>query len=245
MSLHELQQQFQNTIYDNGSTESLPLAINHAHLYRNNTFHALTKALQKIYPSIERIVGEEFFCAMAQAYIHQNPSTYKDLNSFGDCLATFLVTFPPAKTLPYLAEVAQFEWGCHEVFHAPETKGFDLARLAAIAASEYPQVKFRLHPACRIYDFYYPIYRIWRLCQEKSSEESIDFNSGGENILIFRQYGNVEIILLDKADFEFLYSLGQGQTLEIACDAALGVDANFDVIAKLQQFVVNGVLINF
>src|SRR6516162_1267690 len=42
-------------------------------IYRNNVAHGLARALAARFPACVRIVGEEFFSAMARAFIERHP----------------------------------------------------------------------------------------------------------------------------------------------------------------------------
>src|SRR5689334_19577831 len=78
-------------------------------VYRGNVAAALTGALAARFPITERIVGQDFFRAMAQAYARQNPPRRACLIDYGDGLPAFLDGFEPARSLPYLPDMARLE----------------------------------------------------------------------------------------------------------------------------------------
>jgi putative DNA-binding protein len=88
-------------------------------VHRETTLAALTHALESIYPSCLRIVGPEFFRAMARRFAGEVPSTSPDLNDYGESFAEWLAIFPPARELPYLPDVARLDWALHRARHAP------------------------------------------------------------------------------------------------------------------------------
>src|SRR5580658_4464424 len=79
-------------------------------IYHNTVHSALVNALRLSFPVVQRIVGEEFFEGAAREFIaaHAPDSAY--LNDYGLRYPAFLAQFPPAMTLPYLADVADLEW---------------------------------------------------------------------------------------------------------------------------------------
>lgn len=111
-------------------------------IYLNNIFVSLTESLQQIYPSIRKLVGDEFFAMLAQQYIKQYPSQSADLAEYGEFFAKFLSTKTNLASLSYLQEVAELEWAKHQVFYEQDTPVFDFANLAAI--SDYDQLYFNL-----------------------------------------------------------------------------------------------------
>ncbi|WP_071651562.1 MNIO family bufferin maturase, partial [Duganella phyllosphaerae] len=89
-------------------------------LYRGNLAATATKALAAAYPVIAALVGHAFFGALARAYVRAQPSQDGDLNRFGAQLGDFLDDFPPAATLPYLADMARLEWAVHRAHYAAD-----------------------------------------------------------------------------------------------------------------------------
>ena len=58
-------------------------------VYRGNVYGNRTKALAAAYPIVRKIVGADFFDAMAREYARGNPAASGDLNEYGERLATF------------------------------------------------------------------------------------------------------------------------------------------------------------
>jgi hypothetical protein len=69
----------------------------------------LTEALKDAFPAVHRIVGPEFFQAMARAYIVLEPPRSPILLDYGAGFPDFIGEFEPAAVLPYLADVARIE----------------------------------------------------------------------------------------------------------------------------------------
>src|SRR5690606_15015602 len=78
-------------------------------VYRNNVVVGLVNALAARFPALQRIVGEEFFRAMAQLYVRAHPPRSRLLMEYGDGFADFIAAFEPAAELPYLADIARLE----------------------------------------------------------------------------------------------------------------------------------------
>jgi putative DNA-binding protein len=88
-------------------------------VHRETMLASLAHALESIYPACLRIVGREFFRAMARRFAVEVPSTSPDLNDYGESFAEWLASFPPARELPYLPDVARLDWALHRARHAP------------------------------------------------------------------------------------------------------------------------------
>lgn len=78
-------------------------------VYRNNVAVSLTRALETGFPVLRKLVGAEFFSAMAGVYLRTHPPTSPLLQQYGQDMPGFLRGFPPAKSLPYLPDIARLE----------------------------------------------------------------------------------------------------------------------------------------
>src|SRR5919108_3746086 len=59
-------------------------------VYRNNVVASLTSALAERFPVVQRLVGEEFFRAMARAYVTQEPPRSPVLLHYGATFPAFV-----------------------------------------------------------------------------------------------------------------------------------------------------------
>jgi hypothetical protein len=91
---------------------------------------SLTDALAKQFPVCHALVGDEFFRAMAGIFIELSPRCAPVLATYGDDFADFIDSFPLARPLPYLGDVARLE----------------AARTSAWQASDAPRSAFTSLP---------------------------------------------------------------------------------------------------
>jgi hypothetical protein len=215
-------------------------------VYQNNILASLTESLQAVYPIVERLVGKDFFRYMAEEYIILNPSRSGDLHAYGKNFSEFLSHFAPAQTVPYLPEVAQLEWGYHEVFHAADHDGMDIKRLHNVSPANYEKIKFQLHPASRLFAFHFPVSYICEICaNENNSDENITLPAHGEKILLMREAQEIEMKVLSLAEFTFLSSFNNNENLSAVCEKVLALDEHFDIEKSLQQNILRKVIVEF
>ena len=119
-------------------------------VYRNNVVAGLMGTLKDAFPAVCRIVGQEFFRAMARAYVVSEPPRTPILLEYGTGFPGFIRQFEPAAMLPYLADVACIERAWTEAYHAPEALPLDPAALMAIEPDQRPSIRLLLHPSVRI-----------------------------------------------------------------------------------------------
>ncbi len=78
-------------------------------VYRNNVVVGLAAVLKAAFPAVCRIVGDEFFAAMARIYVSREPPGSPIMLDYGAGFADFVGGFEPAAGLPYLRDVARLE----------------------------------------------------------------------------------------------------------------------------------------
>lgn len=215
-------------------------------IYRHNVISNLVGALQEIYPVTRNIVGDAFFRHAAEAYCRETPSRSGDLNDYGESWPEFIAAWPHAAELPYLADTGRLEWAMHRAFHAADVPPFDLARLGAIPEEAVGQLHFQLHPAVALMASAYPVADIWRVNQpDFSGNMSIDWQSPGDRLCVHRSGYRSTFDVLAEPELRFLSALTCGAPFESAADAALNVDASFDLQGFLLQSVQSGVITDF
>lgn len=139
-------------------------------IHRNNYRGGLVGALRITYPAIDRLVGEQFFDGAAARFVagHAPPIAY--LNAYGDGFGDFLESFPPAATLPYLADVARLEWAANCAANAPDAPVIDPSALAGLGEADQARVIFILHPATQLIQVGYDADAIRRAVMARDQE---------------------------------------------------------------------------
>lgn len=232
-------------VVDNGLTPEQRLAV-----YRNNLFQSLTGALEAVYPTIRRLVGEGFFRYAAHEYIRLHPSRSGNLHAFGGGFGRFLHHFEPARELPYLGDVAQLEWALHEVLHAPSAKprAHLLTALSDLPEQALAAMGLDLHPATRLVASRFPVLRIWQVNRMDVTGHTgqipeVNLDQGGQQVLVMRHTGEVMLEPLGAGGFALLATLADGSALGSAVAAALCAEPGFDVGGFLARHLAAGTLV--
>lgn len=241
MQLLELQQRFRGAIL--GEDPALEAAIEgrgltaaqRLQIYRNNSLISLTQALKTTFPALVRIVDERFFAFAADRFIRAQPPRQPRLAEYGADFADFLASFEPARTLPYLPDLARLEWAINQAYNAEDLPPLDVTKLATLAPEDLPSLRLRLHPASRLIASPYAIDQLWRAnCPSAAADEpqptDLDRPTG---LLVQRRGFEVALIELGPAHYNFLIGLRDGATVEVAFAAASQADGAFDLSAAL------------
>lgn len=127
----------------NGSCPAQRFAI-----YRNNVAASLIAALAAKYPLIEALVGEDYFKALAGAFVRDHLPGAPRLALYGEGFAEFLAAFAPVRDWPYLADVARLEAAQLAAMHAADAEPLGAADFAT--AHDLAAARLELHPSLRL-----------------------------------------------------------------------------------------------
>jgi putative DNA-binding protein len=213
-----------------------PAAERRFAVHRNNVVAGLAKTLEARFPAVAKIVGQEFFVAMARAFALQRPPRSPLLASFGDAFADFIAAFEPAGELPYLPDVAGLEAARSRAYHAADATPVAADELAALDAHVAAGIRFDLHPSLEVVCSEYPVVTIWAMnCGERALEPVTTWRA--EDALVVRPHLDVEVRLLPPGGAAFLRALAAGQTLGEAAEAALADCPEFDLTGNLAGLI--------
>ncbi|MEO8924938.1 MAG: DUF692 family multinuclear iron-containing protein [Caldimonas sp.] len=214
-------------------------------VYRNNVVSGLIDTLQAAFPAVCRIVGPEFFRAMARVYVAREPPDSPILLGYGAGFPDFISTFEPVATLPYLSDVARIEHAWAGAYHAADVSPLDLSVLAQVAPDALSGLELRLCPSVRLIRSAFPALTIWQMNVDDGLAAPVDLDAGGENVLVARPGTEVEVRLLSQASAEFIQSLVDGQPVIEATRAALAADSGFDLSLDLAALLRSGIVVGF
>ena len=214
-------------------------------VYRNNLHSSLVNALAEGYPVVQRLVGEEFFRAMAAEFVRDELSASPLLLEYGEGFAAFVDTFEPAAGLPYLGDVARLEWARQQAYHAAEAGPLDPRRLAEVDPAQLGGLRLRVHPSLRVCESRWPVLSIWATNARDSRVRRIDLDAGGQQALVVRPGAQVTEQLLPAGGAQFLEAIMAGHTLAKSAQTALAGAANFNLADLLQQLLQAGALADF
>ena len=161
LALRETQTQFASGILSGNTPDDLGIVADWLQpMQRLNIYHVhyqatLRDALALTFPVVMRLVGDGFFNSMADMFTAVHLPTQPCLAEYGEVFPDFIAEYEPARSLPYLSDVALFEW------------------VLNIAAQQTPFEGVSFHSP-------YPIGQIWKTNQpDYTGDDIVDLDSGG------------------------------------------------------------------
>ena len=173
-------------------------------IYQKNCKGALLTTLKQCYKVCRQLIGNDAFRQQAALYIERVPSTTQDLNQYGKNFPSHLSVLiehePAYSALPYLPDMAVYEYLYQSVYYAPMAAANDLPNSTSVNAD---LIFVALSKHCRIFTSAYPISEIWQLHEAKNLEQlALLSQKKTEYLLIYRNH-NLQIVSTVLAPIHF------------------------------------------
>jgi hypothetical protein len=219
------------------SGDAIPAAAR-LRVYRHHVFESLGSALAATFPTVQAVVGEDFFRGLARGFIGQSLPTQPVLAEYGAGFPAFVAGHAAARGLPYLADVARLDWALNLAFQAPAGGRLAASDLAAIPADQLPSLRLGLAPGTVPVASPYPLDRIWSASQPGAAADPVDLAAGGVRLLVLRRPDDAAFVSLSAGEAAFVAGLADGLSLE---EAAGRAETDFDLSACFARLLGLGV----
>jgi hypothetical protein len=133
-------------------------------VYAHAWFHRIHQALAGDFGALARVLGEDGFRALVEAYLTAHPPSHFSLRDAGARLSGFLAGSPAAAALregcPFAPDLARLEWAIVESFDAADAAPLPREALAATPAERWAELRFVFQPALRLLALGFPVERV-------------------------------------------------------------------------------------
>lgn len=208
-------------------------------IYRHHVFESLGSALAATFPTVQALVGADFFRGLARAFVGLLPPEQPVLAEYGAGFPAFIAGHEAARDVPYLADVARLDWALNLAFHAPAGGRLAAADLAAVPIDRLPSLRLTLAQGTALISSPYPLDRIWAASQSDAPAGTVDLEAGGAHLLVLRRPDDAAFAPLSAGEADFVAGLAEGLSLE---EAAGRAEAGFDLSATFARLLGLGVI---
>jgi hypothetical protein len=196
--------------------------------YRANAGAAAERALAAACPTVQQLLGDEAFAALARALWQRCPPQRGDLALWGGELPALLAEAEALRDEAYLADVARLDLAAHRAETAPDAD-LDPASLARLADGDPERLRLRLASGAVLIVSPHPVATIWLAHRSTGADRFAPvraaFDAGrGEIAFVWRRGWRGDVAVLDAAEAAFMQALLDGADLGTALDAAPGLD---------------------
>jgi hypothetical protein len=229
MKIKQLQQQFSDTLLYKNDQIAQQIKPKKAfssnellQIYRNNFVMGVTEALSVTYQHTLALVGETFFNAVARQFILRQPPQENNMMTYGNGFSEYLHDLEQLKELPYVAEMARFEWLLEQTTNKKlQTVSLDVEQLKSIPAEQLENISFQIATQVSIFSSKQNIQHLYDMIIRQQVQET-DLKQMCYLALKKQENFSVELILLSEAEFLLLQQMMQHKKIgEIAPQSLL------------------------
>lgn len=133
-------------------------------VYRNNFVLGLSEVLASSYPAVRAMVGEAFFAAAARGFVLAEPLREGSVMHYGEGFGDWLAALPTTAMLPWLGDLARFEWTLERAALLPlEMRRWPAERLAAVPPARWELLVLQAAGDILPFESPYPVLALWRM----------------------------------------------------------------------------------
>lgn len=236
-ALAEFQSEFARALLDPNAVLRNQVGVGLA-VYQNTVMKGLVDVLRANYPTVERLVGTEWFASIALLYARQHLPEQPVLALYGATFPTFLDAPGRTHGLHYLSSVAQLDRLWTEAHFAADSAVLHAAALQAVVPEQLQAIELQWHAATRVAWLPHSAVSIWQHNRSAQPPEALEVDDVEQGMLLTRPHGAIVAMQIDRIDYDFLQHLHSGVSLGEAAIAVLQQYPDADiasVLAKLLQ----------
>ena len=193
-------------------------------VYAGGYVARMREALAEVYEAVHHILGDYTFTEEAHHYAAAYPSHEYNLAHAGRRFPEFLAAEPLAKQLPFLPDLARFEWLVCQIFHAAEQPRLTAQRVAALSLDQWAAARLVLQPGVALMASRWPVRDLWSARTQLRETINVELINRPQRAVLFRAGWAVRCELLTPAAYRLLERISAGEPLGGACEAAASED---------------------
>lgn len=213
-------------------------------VYRANAGALAERALATAYPTLQQLLGDESFAALARDFWRRQPPVASDITCWGEGLAGFVADAESLADEPYLPDMARLEWALHRVQTAADAPASLPVGLELLGTHDPAALRLQLPAGSTVLVSAWPVFSLWQAHQSTAVDRfdvvRVALAEGrGEQGVVTRSGWVPQALLLPAAEARFTAALLASQNLEQALsDAVQEAGDEFDfaswLVAALQ-----------
>ena len=190
--------------------------------YQAHAGAASERALAASFPTVQALMGEESFAALARVFWRRQAPTRGDLAAYGEALPAFIADSEQLRDVPYLADIARLDWQVAAAERAADAT-LDTESLSLLAETPPAQLRLHLMPGTALVASACPIVSVWLAhragegAAERRDQAREALAQGlAETALVWRSGWRALVQALSPDTARWMRSLLRGDTLAVA-----------------------------
>lgn len=180
-------------------------------IYHRSYVSRLTRTLRTTFEGVAWVLGDALFAELCRRYIETQPSIHYHLGDYGDTFPDFIRETTTIKGIPFLYDLARFEWLYKGIQEAPTPEPLPGAQVREML-SQY-DVQIGMIEGVEIFGSDYSVLEIWKRRKDPTYMfEDINW-TGPEWVLISKKQKQVLTQRLPKVEAAVIQELQEGISL--------------------------------
>jgi len=181
-------------------------------VHQNGYIARLTEALGETFEGTWFSMGDELFFEVCEQYICNHHSSEYNLSNYGYSFPYFIGELKNSINIPFIQDMARFDWIFKELFHEKQHDSVPLTELLKI--HENPHLKLEFGNAVKLFSSQNAVYKIWD--QRKKEQEDIvhfDFENP-EFVILYKDKNSLFSKEITEFQFDILTKFKNGLSLD-------------------------------
>lgn len=243
------QEQFVNFIDNSTSSNELlknilpagtiPDSYQALEVHKNGYFARLTEALGETFEGSWFIMGDELFFNICEEYIKEHKSDQYNLSNYGESFPCFLEQRQDMIGIPFVCDMARFDWIFKDIFHEKQHISAPLNELQQIEKNT--DISFIFGNTVRLFSSSFSIYDIWAL-RNQAEADMVDINyDSSEHLLLYKQNEEIFVKELSATQFDIVSSLISGKSVTSILEMVNNENQN-ELVSVFQIIAASGIV---
>ena len=186
-----------------------------------NAYHArLVGVIDSDFPCLSKLLGDELYDPLCQAYISAHPSHQPPINNFGAQLPEFIRHFEVLKNQAIAIELCDLEWQLRTTFDAKNSVALPADYLQSIPSEKWPELTFMLSHGFNLRYFTMNTIEVWQALKSDETPE-IKKLEQTQTWMIWRQGLVTQFRSVEVDEACLLIAVQDGQNFESLCELLL------------------------
>lgn len=191
--------------------------------YRGNAGAIAERSLAASHPTVQDLLGDEDFAALARELWRHQPPERGDLAEWGAALPTHIESHAQLQTWPYLADCARLDWAVHRCERAADAEA-DHASLALLGTDDPAALTLQLMPGLSVLNSPWPLADIHAAhhaggaarAQALAAARTAIAEGAGQSVVVWRSGWRAQVLPVRPAEAAWMQTLQSGATLAAA-----------------------------
>lgn len=205
-------------------------------IYQNTSRLILIENLQSIFPICTALMGHVLAEKTYERFIKEFPPKTGDMSFYGAEMPNFILH----DDIPYLQDMAQFEWQFYLCYFAPIHSSMTINDFSKKAPEQLLSSHLKLQEHLHfVPPSPFPLDEIWQWHQG-DQEQQLTLPKRGAHLICFRDGRDIHYWNLPKGAYLFLQNCKNGKTYQEAAEQGLENDPECDILSYIGQFTQKG-----